>query len=967
MTSEKSLDPFNTSITADMVEVFLQPIFDYKNNSLVGAECLSRIKKEDGDYYYPEEFLEVLENNGQIAILDLKVLDIACTYVSKWLEKSNSIKNFTLSVNISKSDLSDPNFTTNFIDVFNKHKLNKEMINVVIKENSFFTDSTEIGAKIEELHRLGFGVELDDFGSDGTSINVLSSVPIDILRFNSSLLSGFYENSKHKRMLFSFVKLSKWLDMVTIGEGVESKEQADYLMNVGCSLMQGNFFDKAMPIDEFEKKYIGTSPIVTYRKHVMHSYRDVSIFFEGEDEIAALFNYFTGGAAIAKMDKNNLELLRTNNKFIDYCGVTKSDIDAFSTHFLDLLSTSQKEIIKSVFDETIKNKSEVTREIPGAEGTNKYYLLNAFLIDKDNERGLFFVTMEDISERRRLEFEKEKLSYQLTSMENNLPGAVLTAVFENDKGVIINYSDYLCKLTGYSREEIDEIIRYNSRSIFYEDDGLLLDTIFNKVGDVESIRRRIISKEDEYVWVSVYGSSVLVGEKIYAHVFIFEITDRIEKEHILETTTAELKMVLNNIPSGILIFNTIENKTILSRYNRSAWLTLGFFSEQQFKKEFPSEFTAIKKDINPNQVYSMEEAVSSIIYNGEKYRDSVIIRLNNGDVVNLRILAGPINMHDQNITQITFYDITEAMNKETFHYANSLLSVFDAIYVIDLKDNTYIPLSSSENKDSVDKHIKEQARVLSNAYKTVEKRYQERIKDFLSLENIQKIISSNEKSPSIEYRAEDEEDGIIKWYRSFFVKTSSPTKVLFCKENIEDIKKIDTLRIENEELRVQAMIDPLTGLFTRREAEKLIKNRLQIKFSDEVDAFIIIDINSFKKINDTIGHLEGDKALRILARELNGLFRHDDIIYRFGGDEFVVYLKDIKNIEIALRKVTTFQAQFSKYSLNNSGVLTCSIGIKMIMDERDFDTIFKKADDALYDAKEVGGNAIKISKEIENE
>lgn len=171
------------------------------------------------------------------------------------------------------------------------------------------------------------------------------------------------------------------------------------------------------------------------------------------------------------------------------------------------------------------------------------------------------------------------------------------------------------------------------------------------------------------------------------------------------------------------------------------------------------------------------------------------------------------------------------------------------------------------------------------------------------------------------------------------------------------ISDINERKIEILETRKIAGIDPLTGLLNRRECIRRIDQYMEN--SDELAAFLLIDIDNFKKLNDTMGHLYGDAILKDIAQELLSMFRKDDIIARIGGDEFVVFLPRISKKAHVLPRLDSIRDLFSDTGTSpEAPSISCSIGVCFYPEHgEDFTTLFAKADDSMYYTKKHGKNS----------
>ena len=163
---------------------------------------------------------------------------------------------------------------------------------------------------------------------------------------------------------------------------------------------------------------------------------------------------------------------------------------------------------------------------------------------------------------------------------------------------------------------------------------------------------------------------------------------------------------------------------------------------------------------------------------------------------------------------------------------------------------------------------------------------------------------------------------------------------------------------EKKKLIEKSETDGLTGIYNAITTKSLITDRIKSAGSDEKDALIVIDCDKYKEINDTYGHLQGDKVLANISKALTLTFRKTDIIGRIGGDEFCVYLRNVPSSDFIVSKCQQLKVLIQE--LNRGINVTVSIGISLLGDEKSYDDLFQKADKALYDVKAKGGNQIQF-------
>lgn len=229
---------------------FFQPQFDHDTKQMIGAETLCRWKKSDGTMVNPSVFIPVFERNGFIKELDPYMWEQAFMAVKRWLDKG--LKPVPVSVNVSRKTLEDDDFIKSVETIKNRYNIPSKYIYFEITESAYAQDQNDIAAKVEGLHRLGFKVAMDDFGTGFSSLNTLKDLPFDILKLDMGFLRG--KNVINGRQIIKHVvAMANDLNLSMISEGVETVEQADFVFDSGCSNIQGYYYAKPMEKCDFER------------------------------------------------------------------------------------------------------------------------------------------------------------------------------------------------------------------------------------------------------------------------------------------------------------------------------------------------------------------------------------------------------------------------------------------------------------------------------------------------------------------------------------------------------------------------------------------------------------------------------------------------------------------------------------------------------------------------------------------
>ena len=244
---------FPSALENNQFQMYLQP--QVKNDGNVyGAEALVRWNHAENSIMNPNDFIPIFENKGLITNLDQFIWECAAKKLKEW--KDNGIENMYISVNISPKDFLYIDVYQTFIDLIKKYDINPKNLKLEITESAILMNLEAQLVLINKLRAFGFQIEMDDFGSGYSSLNMLKDIPFDVLKIDMAFLQATKNQERSIQILHSIIKLSKRLNMPVITEGVETKEQVDFLKDMGTDYYQGFYFARPMPVKDFESKYI---------------------------------------------------------------------------------------------------------------------------------------------------------------------------------------------------------------------------------------------------------------------------------------------------------------------------------------------------------------------------------------------------------------------------------------------------------------------------------------------------------------------------------------------------------------------------------------------------------------------------------------------------------------------------------------------------------------------------------------
>lgn len=244
-------DCMETALAEGQFEIYLQPKYRIMDNMLSGAEALVRWNHPAWGFQSPAQFIPVFEKNGFITKLDQFVWNQTCAALRDWDDRGYPAIN--VSVNVSRADIYNADLTNILMDILGKYNLKPERLHLEITESAYTEDPKQIIDTVGSLRKLGFVIEMDDFGSGYSSLNMLNQMSLDILKLDMKFIQSETSKSVNKGILHFIMDLARWMNLTVVAEGVETEEQLKRLKDAGCDYAQGYYYAKPIPRAEFEE------------------------------------------------------------------------------------------------------------------------------------------------------------------------------------------------------------------------------------------------------------------------------------------------------------------------------------------------------------------------------------------------------------------------------------------------------------------------------------------------------------------------------------------------------------------------------------------------------------------------------------------------------------------------------------------------------------------------------------------
>lgn len=247
---QEIMEEAEEALEQEQFKIFLQPKYNMQTRMPYGAEALVRWEHPVKGRISPSDFIPVFERNGLIRDLDYYMWDHVCALLRKWMDLG--MHPAPVSVNMSRMDVENENLFVLLQGLLDKYQLPAEFLNLELTESAYMDDPKKINEVIRRLHEMGFVIMMDDFGSGYSSLNTLKDFDVDIIKIDMKFLPVDSTESKSKKILTSVVRMAGWLKLPVVMEGVETKEQSDFLTSIGFEYIQGYYFAKPMSVEDYE-------------------------------------------------------------------------------------------------------------------------------------------------------------------------------------------------------------------------------------------------------------------------------------------------------------------------------------------------------------------------------------------------------------------------------------------------------------------------------------------------------------------------------------------------------------------------------------------------------------------------------------------------------------------------------------------------------------------------------------------
>ena len=541
-------------------EVFfcLQPQCRVSNGSVVGAESLARWQRADGTMVPPAKFVPLLEKYGMVTNLDQFIWEEVCKWLHDWIAQGQTA--VPISMNISQIDILSIDVPACFQALLQKYDLPARLLKIEITESAYVADTVTMRETVKQLRDMGFLVLMDDFGSGYSSLNMLKSLNVDVIKLDAQFLRiKNQEERKGISILESIVNMTKTMKLPIIVEGVETQEQINFLSDLGCRYMQGYFFHRPMPVIEFEDMIrdgrnidLGGFEFKANQQIHVREFLDENVFTD------SMLNNILGPVGIYRWKGDSVDIERYNQQYYLMADLPVQVLN-------DRIHGIERWIYPDdvpVFFDLLKKASE--DRLNGAKGVVRVYRPNntlrwiseqIYFLSEDENGKQFYVSCEDVTEMQFINAE--------------IPGGYFRSTM-GEHVEFLHVSRNFERMVGYTAEEIREEFDNKFINMIHPEDVAIIRSRVPQLRAgrfVASAPYRIRHKSGDYIYVVVQTIATDLSGDISLLSIATDVTDMMtlrNQMHLMSLYVSDSVIFLHKTEQGLWqhfpVINGLEKK-----------------------------------------------------------------------------------------------------------------------------------------------------------------------------------------------------------------------------------------------------------------------------------------------------------------------------------------------------------------------------------------------------------------------
>lgn len=438
-----------SALREDRIELFLQPKCNIRTGKIVGAEALARWRHPERGIVAPGEFIPLIERNGLVRSLDLRVWEKTAAWIRGLIDEG--VQPVPVSVNVSRADIYLVDVAAELHALVERYGIDPSLIEVEITESAYSERPDRIVAAFDALAERGFTVLMDDFGSGYSSLNMLRDINVNVLKIDMRFLDR--DDRRSKDIMESVIRMARWLDLPVIAEGVETREQVNFLLDVGCSYAQGYYYARPMEAAAFEALLTDGSKVQHEQCALQDARRPILDFRDllHENTISdRMLSSIIGSVALYSYADGDLRLIRGNEAYRRLIATLGEGVNGAEEggSLLPFVHEEDRDALVAAAEETVRSCPDDGVEVVVRRmGTNgcHWHKMRLFHLNTTNGSATVYGSVTDVTERMEY-MEALRKSEQRFEMTLEASG---TVVFELDIPTrTARYSEFLQQAFG---------------------------------------------------------------------------------------------------------------------------------------------------------------------------------------------------------------------------------------------------------------------------------------------------------------------------------------------------------------------------------------------------------------------------------------------------------------------------------------------------------------------------------------
>ena len=983
------VDDLDRAIDEKRIQVHYQPIIRAANGRVCNEEALARWIDTDTGMLAPASFIPVLEESALIYKLDLCVLDMVLDKMHA--QAADGIFVVPVSVNISRSDFDSCDIVEEFCRRVDAAGIQRHLICVEITESIIGSDFNFMKAQIDRFRAEGFPVWMDDFGSGYSSLDLLQSIQFDTIKFDLHFMQKFDNSGNSRIILTELMKLAQSIGIETVAEGVETREQAEFLYEIGCTKLQGFYYSAPNSVEAIRRRYENGQRIgfenpeeSAYFAAVgkVNLYNPNVVSDCSSDDYRHYFDSIP--MAVLEVLNEEVKIIRCNGSYRemldrvlgleppDHVHNTSFDQQP-ELDFFDALRQSEATGGWAQFDRMQNNGYAIhsfVRRIAVNPVTHAAAAVSIVLATKQNTAGLLSPVPGES------EIEREMRTVSANSVARALSNDYICIYYINAEtnqfGVFTASPAYQRLALDRQGDDFFDFLRSNADRVVHPEDRILFRRTFTKERLMDALEKRpaftltyrlLLDGAPRYVHLKATRMKdrkhgILIGiSDIDAQMKAKEAYERALDSSL---TYAHIAQALSKDYVSLYYVDAETDRFI--EYSSHA-------SEDDLSEERQSEdfFNASRRDA-VKFIYPEDQARFMETFK----KESILAALNRYGVftLNYRLMRGgePVYVSmkasrmegdDRHLiigissidAQMRHQEAIERVKEERTTYARitALSGDYIAIYTVDPKTNRYTEYSATTDYEGLGVPKEGDdffASAVSEGTRTV---YYEDLDMYLAAFTKENVMDAIERNGifTLSYRLMIEGAPTYISLKAARIEEKDGPQLIVGIVNINDqVRRDQEYASKLSEERNKANFDALTGVKNKHayiDVEARLNHRIEEGLPVQF-ALVVCDVNGLKEVNDSFGHQAGDRFLQQARSIICRMFKNSPV-FRVGGDEFAVLMQG-QDYDHAEEQLAALEAVNRRNAA--TGEITIACGMARYDRDRSVAAVFERADALMY-------------------